>query len=248
MPAERPAWAASHVGRVRSVNQDACLVGAWRSGQPVEAWRGVLPSEYTWAVIADGMGGHRGGEVASRIVIDTIAGLIRTAKNDAAVGSMLETANQHLFEGMYSRQGSPGMGTTVVGVILSGQQLTVFNVGDSRAYLLKEGELVQLSQDDTLNVRHGGALTRSHALTQSLGGTASIHKLTPHLRHTVVQPENTILLCSDGLTDMIEESEVAGILSRHPYNPIEHLLAAALDAGGDDNISIVVIGPEANSQ
>jgi serine/threonine protein phosphatase PrpC len=241
--AERRAWAATHVGRVRGLNEDLCLVGEWRSGKAVENWQGRLFRNREWAVIADGMGGHEAGNVASRIVVDAIAELIQAAMSEECIIKMLEAANRRLFEAMYAIGGRPGMGTTVVGAVFPGNELIVFNVGDSRAYAFRQGQLAQLSHDDTLNIRRGKLRSRSHALTQSLGGSTKPQSLLPHLRHTVFEDKDILLLCSDGLTDMIEEDEISEILVRHPDNPAEQLVAAALDAGGEDNITVVVIGP-----
>jgi PPM family protein phosphatase len=240
---ERAAWATTHVGRVRSLNEDVCLVGDWRSGKAIENWRGLLSTCPAWAVIADGMGGHEAGYVASRVAVDAIAELIKDASSESSISAMLETANRRLFEEMYAIGGRPGMGTTVVGAVLSDHEALVFNVGDSRAYMFRRGGLIQLTRDDTLNVRRGTLRNRSHALTQSLGGSTKPQSLRPHLRRIPFEDHDTLLLCSDGVTDMIEEDEIAAILIRHPENPAEQLVAAALDAGGEDNITVVVVGP-----
>jgi len=239
---ERPAWAATHVGKIRPLNEDRCLVGDWRSEKAVEDWRGSLPAGRGWAVIADGMGGHEAGNVASRIVVDTIADLIRDADSETLISRMLEAANRRLFEAMYAVGGKPGMGTTVVGVVFSDRVALVFNVGDSRAYTIRKDSLIQLSRDDTLDVRRGTSRARSHALTQSLGGSTKPQSLQPHLQRVLLEDDDALLLCSDGLTDMIEEDEIAGILIRHPENPAKQLIAAALDAGGEDNITVIIIG------
>lgn len=243
MHGERPAWATTHVGRVRPLNEDVCLVGGWRSRKANDNWRGVLSTSRAWAVIADGMGGHEAGNVASRVVIDAIADLIKDASSEASISAMLETANRRLFEAMYESGGRPGMGTTVVGAVISEREAFIFNVGDSRAYVLRGGELFQLSHDDTLNVRRGTLRHRSYALTQSLGGSTKPRVLQPHYRRISLEDHDTLLLCSDGITDMIEEDEIAGILVRHSEDPAQQLIAAALDAGGEDNITAVVVGP-----
>lgn len=242
MRTERPAWAATHVGKIRPLNEDRCLVGDWRSGKAVESWRGSLPARRGWAVIADGMGGHEAGNVASRIVVDTIADLIKDADSETLISRMLDAANRRLFEAMYAVGGKPGMGTTVVGVVFSDRVALVFNVGDSRAYTIRKNSLIQLSRDDTLDVRRGTSRARSHALTQSLGGSTKPQSLQPHLQHVLLEDDDALLLCSDGLTDMIEEDEIAGILIRHAENPAKQLIAAALDAGGEDNITVIIIG------
>jgi PPM family protein phosphatase len=140
---ERPVWAATHVGRVRTLNEDGCLVGSWRSEGPSASWRGIMPTGRSWAVVADGMGGHGAGDVASGVALNTIARLIRTATTEVHITRMLDAANQSLFEAMYGGDGRPGMGTTVVGVVLIGAKALIFNIGDSRAYSVDESRLLQ---------------------------------------------------------------------------------------------------------
>lgn len=240
---DRSVWTATHVGHVRSANEDLYLVGDRIGRDPIEGWSGTLAGGRGWAVIADGMGGHEGGKIASRIVVEAIAGEIGHARGQADITSMIADANRRLFEEMYSGEGKPGMGTTIVGVLLFDQEALVFNVGDSRAYELRRGQMVQLSQDDTLNVDQSRRGVRSHALTQSLGGTTKPFALRPHIRRLPLEDHVGILLCSDGLSDMVQEDEIKLILSQNPTNPAEHLVAAALEAGGKDNVTVIVIGP-----
>lgn len=245
MATDRPVWTATHVGRVRSANEDLYLVGDRIGRDPIERWSGTLPGGHGWAVIADGMGGHEGGRIASRIVVEAIAGSIDRARDEADVTSMIADANRRLFEGMYSGEGRPGMGTTIVGVVYFDREALVFNVGDSRAYEVRRGRLLQLSRDDTLNVDRGRRGSRSHALTQSLGGTTKPLTLRPHIRRLPLEDHVGVLLCSDGLSDMVQEDEMSLALSKNPADPAEHLMAAALDAGGKDNVTVIVIGPKA---
>jgi len=188
------------------------------------------------------MGGHEAGNVASRIVVDTIAELIGGADNETRISAMLDTANRRLFEAMYAIGGRPGMGSTVVGAVFFDPEALVFNVGDSRAYEMRRGGLFQLSQDDTLSIRRAAPRSRSHALTQSLGGSTKPQVLQPHVRRVPLVDRQSLLLCSDGLSDMIEEDEIRSILSRNQEDPAEQLVAAALDAGGEDNVTVIVIG------
>lgn len=241
MPASRPVWACSHVGLVRPLNEDGCLVGDWRSTGPIAGWRGELASEGSWVVVADGMGGHEAGDVASRVVLDAISRQIRSVETAHDVEEMLETANRILYEEMYN-DGRPGMGTTVVGACLSAEHALIFNVGDSRAYRHGADGLVQLSHDDSLG-RHGArGRTRGHTLLQSLGGTVRRGGLQPHVLRTPLPAAVGLLLCSDGLTDMLSDDEIAGIWRRNPTDPAQRLVAAALDAGGLDNVTVVVVG------
>ena len=218
-------------------------MGKRMGAEPVESWSGTMAVDHGWAVIADGMGGHEDGQIASRIVIETIARSIESVRDVADVSTMIENANRKLFEAMYSGQGRPGMGSTIVGVVFLDREALVFNVGDSRAYELRRGQLLQLSRDDTLGGdrgRRGG-----HALTQSLGGTATPQPITPRIRRFRLEDHIGVLLCSDGLTDMVQESRIATLLAESTTNPAEHLAKAANDAGGKDNITVVVIGTKA---
>ena len=219
MATDRPVWTATHVGRVRSANEDLYLVGGRIGRDPIEGWSGTLAGGHGWAVIADGMGGHEGGKIASRIVVEAIAETINRARDEADVTSMIADANRRLFEGMYSGEGKLGMGSTIVGVVYFDREALVFNVGDSRAYELRRGQMLQLSRDDTLNVDRGRRSGRSHALTQSLGGTTTPQALRPHIRRLPLEDHVGVLLCSDGLSDMVEDDEIAEILLRHPRIP-----------------------------
>lgn len=199
-------------------------------------------------LVADGMGGHDAGDVASRIVVEAVTESIGGAKSEVDIYEVLETANAKLFEAMYSGMGRPGMGTTIVGALLAGTEAVVFNVGDSRAYLFEDRTLVRRTRDDTLDGNSNVSRLRSHALTQSLGGTVSRRPIQPHVEKLTLATDALLLLCSDGLTDMIEDEEIAAILARNKDRPAEMLLAAALDAGGADNVTAVVIGGALPSQ
>jgi serine/threonine protein phosphatase PrpC len=230
------------VGRVRTVNEDRCLVGKWRSGGPIDNWSGSIPTSRGWAVIADGMGGHEAGEVASRVVLDTVAGLIGTATGEPDIIELLEVANLSLFEAMYGNEGRPAMGATIVGLLVIESAAMIFNIGDSRAYRADPTGLVQISHDDAL----GGATVRgrrSHVVTQSLGGTTRRRPLLAHVERTSLAPDTVLLLCSDGLTDMLSDAEISGVLARSMTDPAQRLVEAALDAGGRDNVTVVVVGP-----
>jgi serine/threonine protein phosphatase PrpC len=127
-----------------------------------------------------------------------------------------------------------GMGSTVAGLLLSADRLLHFNVGDSRVYVQQAGELSQLSVDDCPAV---GEFGRSHILTQALGGHSSPR---PHLGEIQPAAGQKYLLCSDGLSDMVGDREIAGCLS-NITDPVDHLLQSALDGGGRDNISLILI-------
>ncbi len=136
------------------------------------------------------------------------------------------------------------MGSTVVGAVLRSQQLFIFNVGDSRCYLFSAGQLVQLSYDDVPeheNDRPGPR--RSHALTQALGGSSLPLPVDPHITiDAPLAPGETLLLCSDGLTDMVTNQIIRNILgdAKLPLRSTRKLAAKAFSAGARDNISLIV--------
>lgn len=241
----RDVWAATHVGRARPNNEDRCAVGAWRSREADESWYGSVSATESWALIADGMGGHEAGEFASEIVIAHVSEALGGAKTSEAIRSLMDAANNLVFESMFAPRGRSGMGSTIVGVRFAEDRTYIFNVGDSRAYLLRGDALYRLSHDDVLEPSGSQLRRRSHALTQSLGGLSRRVPIKPHVRELKISPTDQILLCSDGLSDEVSEDEILGILSRQPrQEPADRLIAAALDAGGNDNISVVVIGIE----
>jgi serine/threonine protein phosphatase PrpC len=237
--------AATHAGHVRPTNEDRCCVGTWVSDGRNASWEGLVDCTTGWAVIADGMGGHDAGELASESAVRTIMGLIQDAQSEGDIVRMLEVANDRIYEEMHGGRGRPGMGSTVVGVALRGQRALMFNVGDSRLYLTRGAQLSQESVDDTIDRVLPSRAVRSHALTQSLGGGFSRLPFSPHVRWSILSEPEGVLLCSDGLTDMLSDKEIGVILSRQASHSARALVSAALDAGGLDNVSVVVIGTAA---
>jgi protein phosphatase len=197
--------------------------------------------EKPWALLADGMGGHDAGEVASEIALSTIADGLPRVGTEADVARLLDAANLKVFEAMYFGAGRPAMGTTVVGAVLIDRRMLVFNLGDSRAYSFTSGRLTQVSLDHSVGAL-GTGRRKSPLLTQSLGGTISRRPLAPAMSWMDAAKTPTLLLCSDGLTDAVQDEEIAALLSRHPDDPATALIEAALDAGGRDNITAIVVG------
>lgn len=204
------------------------------------AWIVPLDARLWSAAVADGMGGHQAGGLASEIAIAELHSLARPFENELAVKAALERVNERMYDEMLSPRGRPGMGCTVAGVAVRGDQAIFYNVGDSRAYLLHGSLILQQSVDHTLEGRMS-AYGRSHSLTQSLGGASRRVTLTPHVKRMRVSTSDVMLLCSDGLTDMLGDDEILSVLHRNTHDPAATLLAAALDAGGHDNITVMVI-------
>lgn len=233
------AWAATRKGRVRVNNEDRCRVGSWRSSGEDCDWSGTTDGARQWAVVADGMGGHGAGDVASETAVDALEVLLDSSVEPVDLTRIIEAANGKVFEAMHGPLGRPAMGTTVAGMWIAGVDATIFNVGDSRVYLLTAAGLRMISVDHT-PVRSISDGRRSHALTQSLGGTPVRAPLKPHLETIRPAPGEIVILCTDGLSDMIGDDRIASLLRAAPSHPAAALADAAVEAGGRDNVTVVV--------
>ena len=237
----RIAFIATDTGAVRARNEDRCFAGDWVGDGGDGAWVVPLGSDRWSAAVADGMGGHQAGALASEVAIAELRPLIATLDSEMAVSAAVAQMNDRVFREMHSPHGRPGMGCTIVGISVRGAEAILFNVGDSRAYLVRDGVLLQRSLDHTAGgpaSSHG----RSHLLTQSLGGTLRRVSLTPHVDRLKVGEKDLVLICSDGLTDMLTEGEIASVLHHNPGDPASALVDAAVEAGGRDNVTVIVIG------
>jgi protein phosphatase len=237
----RQVWAATHVGHVRRVNEDSYCVGDRLCDRTNGGWQGQIDCALGWAAVADGMGGHAAGEQASESVVRSVMSLARGARLESDVARMLEAANDRIYREMYDGHGRPAMGSTVVGVIVRDKRALIFNIGDSRLYQVQGARLQQESIDDTIIRVVDNRPMKTHVLTQSLGGSHSRYPIAPHIKHVDLDNGAGLLLCSDGLTDMLSDDEIATILSTRRSDPAQSLVAAALDAGGSDNVTVVVI-------
>ena len=229
--------AATHVGRNpgRTNNEDRYLVadGLW--------------------VVADGVGGHAGGEVAAGLAVEVI-GANFDAASSRPLASAIELANRAVWDRAGSDPELHGMATTITAVALlepdGAAQLNVANVGDSRTYLLREGELTQLSIDHSqvAEMVRDGLISRAeaarhpyrHVVTRVLGMDSEVSVDTWDLTPA---SGDRFLLCSDGLIDEIDDPSIAEILKEgHPAQAtVDHLVTAALDHGGSDNVTIVLV-------
>ena len=220
------------VGRMRDHNEDSLF---------------VAPPLF---VVADGMGGHAAGEVASELAIQTISDLAPAYPNGPMLGMAVETANQAVYNAAQENERRSGMGTTVTAAMVSGGRLVIAQVGDSRAYLLSGGRLQQLTRDHSLMAEmiEAGQITPEEArvhpkrnfITRALGTAPTVR---PDLYELNVGAGDRLLLCSDGLSGMIDDEAIAKILSAYsdPQVCADQLVAAANEAGGHDNITAVVV-------
>ena len=229
--------AATDTGLVRQTNQDAIFVDS------------------ELAIVADGMGGHAAGEVASSMTIELVC---QGFEENPTVEGLYNAVNQANLSVLRDARENPehfGMGTTVIAIGLTVDDFgvtspTLFHVGDSRAYQLRDGALRQLSEDHSvaeewvrmgrLTPEEAAVHPRRHQLTRGVGveDTISIDVLSLH-----AQPGDRILLCSDGLSNELTGEQIAELASA-PYSleeSVEHLIEAAKRAGGRDNISAIVI-------
>src|SRR5258705_1079614 len=235
----------THRGRVRPDNEDAIAIdGRILVGDMAAPAVMTALKDSCLLMVADGMGGHAQGAMASRAVLDYLVAAADRISNPESCADAIEEANQHLYALMQQHDAALGMGSTLVGAFLTPTALLTFNVGDSRCYLVSAGRLIQLSHDDVAdegNNRSGHR--RSHAITQALGGSSFPIAIEPHINiDAPLGPEETLLLCTDGLSDMVDDHGIAHALSaaNDPIRAVRDLAGKALSAGGRDNVSLIV--------
>lgn len=204
-------------------------------------------------LIADGMGGHEAGEVASAIVSETVSNEVR---NGTRLVEAIEKAHREVIEAGERGDGAKGMGSTIVALQVKGERFEVAWVGDSRAYLW-DGELRQISRDHSYvqKLLDSGAITEDEALhhpnrniiTQSLGADLS-SVVVDNITGTFLKGQH-ILLCSDGLSDEVSDPEIANILGRDgdDQTHVNNLIQAALDHGGKDNVTVLMVSAPDNA-
>jgi len=202
-------------------------------------------------VVADGMGGAQAGEVASRIAVESFQfGLQDATEPELALATLALAANSRIHELSHANAEQAGMGTTLTAVYVGEADVAIAHVGDSRAYCLRDGELLRLTDDHSLvdELMRQGRLTPEEAvehpqrsvITRALGPEGTVEVDTRSFR---ARGGDVYLLCSDGLTTMLTEPEIAATLIAHPrlHDAGEALIAAANQAGGRDNITVVLI-------
>ena len=247
----------SDAGRVRKSNEDRYISD---------------PSLRLFAV-ADGMGGHKAGEVAAQLAIDAISGFVSRSENDNDVtwpygiddslsfdGNRLRTAiclaNRRVFRAAESSDDYGGMGTTIVGLLVSGAQAAIGSVGDSRVYRLSAGRLLQvttddswaatiLAQDPSLKPEDIAQHPMRNVLTNVLGGRATVDV---HVTEHTLRDGDTLLLCSDGLHGVLDIPALQDIMQKAPdvNAAAQTLVDTALERGTRDNVTALVVRYEAD--
>ena len=226
--------AKSDVGRVREANEDSYLIA-----DPL-------------FVVADGMGGHIAGDVASSTAVKVIQDESGDAssENPGTLTKIISDANATIWDKAQSDPALRGMGTTCTLVLVDEDRVHIAHVGDSRAYRLRDGQLEQLTEDHTLVGRmvQEGRLSREEAqhhpqrsiITRALGVDEDVQV---DLETVELSEGDRLLLCSDGLSSMVEDDSIESVLASEsdPQGAADRLIDAANEAGGDDNITVVVI-------
>ena len=220
------------VGRVRDHNEDSLVV------------------KHPLYAVFDGMGGHAAGEVASEIAANVLQTLSPSILDPTALGQAVVNANLEIIHAAQIGQGRQGMGTTCTAALLNGNRLVLAQVGDSRAYLLHEGNLQQLTRDHSYvaDLVERGEITKDYArihpdrskITRALGTDPN---MVPDLYELTVEEGDRLLLCSDGLYSMITDDDIEHILNSEedPQAAADRLVSEANGWGGHDNITVIVV-------
>lgn len=237
------------IGRVRNSNQDYLFASA----QPV----GPLGNLF---LIADGMGGHKAGEYASSHTVAAVLGDIREStlhEPIAVLEHAIDDANRIIYTEASSDPDKRGMGTTLVAATISGQHLYVANVGDSRLYLSDPTGICQITRDHSLveEMLRSGGLTPEMAennpnkniITRAVGADETVKA---DFFDLFLQPDEEILMCTDGLTNMLSDEEIHGILisDLSVEDRATRLIEKANENGGRDNVSAIIVDPFADEE
>ncbi len=231
------------IGKKRKVNQDFVYT---RENQV-----GNLPNVF---IVADGMGGHKAGDYASKVTVETMIEEIENSSETNPIvifGRAIRTANERIRRKASEDEDLAGMGTTVVAATCIGNELQIANVGDSRLYIVNK-EIKQITKDHSLveeMIRMGGLgreEARNHPdkniITRAVGAGSTVE---PDFFTVELEEGDVVLMCSDGLTNMLEDEEIRMIMSgaRDIVEKAYKLVEAANENGGRDNISVILVEP-----
>lgn len=237
------AYAATNVGLERSINQDYIYYSLEKCG--------CLPNLF---VVADGMGGHKAGDIASRFTVENLVTLIRESKEKdliSIINNAISDVNGKLFDKARESVDYEGMGTTLVVATISDKLLNVANVGDSRLYIVGD-DITQITRDHSLveEMVSLGKLDRKAArvhekknyITRAIGGEKNVDA---EMFSVDLKPGDRIIMCTDGLSNMVEDNDILNIVKRSASleEAVEVLIKTANDNGGKDNISVIIIEP-----
>ena len=253
------AFGLSDVGRVRSNNEDSFFFTQLGSGLENFIVAETADPDARWIfIVADGMGGGQAGEVASQMTVELVAKNVAEPLSNRqvfdqdnfvkALTNAVEKTNQTVFQESQSNKNLRGMGTTLTAAVVAGSTLTVAQLGDSRAYLLRNGVITQLTKDQSLVAQMvaAGKITpqeakthpRRNVILQAVGVQPKVEvAITP----TRLQRGDQMVLCSDGLWGKVEPEEIKELVERFPpQEACENLIRLANERGGEDNITVLV--------
>lgn len=237
------AYALTDVGRQRNMNQDY----VFSTVKPV----GNLPNLF---IVADGMGGHKAGDLASKFSVNTFIDCVKNSVSSKPVQIMSDAinhTNEELLKLASTSEDYRGMGTTFVVAVIYGRSMYVANIGDSRLYLA-DRELKQVTRDHsyveemvqmgTLNREDARTNEYKNVITRALGGAENV---IPDFFEIEIEDNSRILMCTDGLTNMVTDKEIESVMSDHDdiMNKADKLVMMANQNGGKDNISVIIIEP-----
>lgn len=235
----------SDIGRVRTINEDLSYVQTIAGG-------------YTLAIVADGMGGHKAGDIASRLAVDTVAEHLRNLDANLSLQRLenelrvaILRANRVIYELSSQDMRYYNMGTTIVAALLNGTSGVIAHIGDSRIYKIRHTQLLQLTQDHSLvnELLKSGQITneeaehhpRKNVLTRALGTDP---KVTVDMSPVSLMDGEVLLLCSDGLSNRVTEEQMTETIASRDMgldSKADCLVQLALEAGGADNITVVLL-------
>ncbi|MFD0697162.1 Stp1/IreP family PP2C-type Ser/Thr phosphatase [Paenibacillus sp. GCM10027628] len=232
------------IGKVRLVNEDRAAIHQELNGLSL-------------AIVADGMGGHQAGDIASQMAIEFIEAQLQTIhwgmpveECKQALKHAIEMANEKIYEFASQKENYHGMGTTVVAIVVSQELLIIGHIGDSRAYKINNEAITQLTEDHSLvyELVKNGQITPEEAdhhprrnwITRALGTEPGVEV---DLYEYAWRPGDKILICSDGLSGLVESSDIWHIVksNKNLEEAADLLIRRALDAGGDDNVTVVLL-------
>jgi serine/threonine protein phosphatase PrpC len=246
--------AKTDVGRVRTTNEDAFVIADVASGNPIDAasqeLRQVVPDRGILLALSDGMGGHQAGEVASALVLESLRDALRSddgVPTERRIELAVQRANANVVEAAKSAD-KKGMGATLTALLIEGANAYLAQVGDSRAYLLRDGRIRQLSRDQSLVqlLVDGGVMTPEEAkhapqknvILQAMGLAADVRTAVARLH---LRRGDTVLICCDGLSNALTDEELGSLLvSSTPGDACARAIALANERGGEDNLTVIV--------
>ncbi len=240
------------IGRKRTVDEDSILAADLSFGINSKSHKLLL------LAVADGMGGHAKGEEASKIALNTLARtVIPELFNDTPYTELLDRgiqqANQEIIDFTYENPESEGMGTTSVCALVKDNEIHLANVGDSRAYVISNDEIRQITTDDSLvqQLVDSGKITEAEArdhpqknvITKAVGTSASVESDT---RRLTLDSDETLLLCCDGVIAHLTDDDIKKIIceSIDPQTACQEIVDLANERGGSDNISLIILSAE----